>query len=302
MAQHRPSILVESGIKVLNGRHDQPSETSQLRGWRGVMVEYYRDCEADFTAEFTNHGIRLQLAGSTTLYQRSAGMTLQTQMHPGNIAISPAAVPKSIQHQRGGEFLVIHVAPDIVQEIALAMHETARSAIELRPVFCARDPHMQRLCIQLLEEYRNSDRASGINAEALATQLAVHLLRHYSSMRAGAIPDPSKLTPRALQRAIEFIDANLAGVLTVGDLAKELSISAAHFAHSFRAAMGVPPHRYINDRRIELAKTLLRETAVPIATVAARAGFSTHAHFCVVFQRTSGISPSRYRKSFRSSK
>lgn len=300
MLGHRPPVLLDPGREILKGHHPCATETSSSRGWRGVMVEFYRDCEADFTAVFANHGIRLHLAGSMDLYQRSEGKALQTEMHPGNISISPAVVPKSIQYKRGGEFVLVHIAPALVQEIAADMKDGSLDVVELQPAFCTRDSHIERLCVQLLEEYRNSDLASGINAEALVTQLSVHLIRRYSNLRTSENVESIKLAARALQRAIDFIESHLGSDVTIGDVAKELSISTAHFGHAFRGSMGVPPHRYIVERRIELARTLLRDTLLPIATVAVRVGFSTHAHFCVVFQRTTGFKPSQYRKAFLS--
>jgi hypothetical protein len=66
-------------------------------------------------------------------------------------------------------------------------------------------------------------------------------------------------------------------------------MSAGRFAHAFRNSIGLAPHRYVIERRIELAKRLLLETNPPIANLATRAGFSTHAHFCVTFHRMVGL-------------
>ena len=76
----------------------------------------------------------------------------------------------------------------------------------------------------------------------------------------------------------------------------ESTTPCRHFAHSFRQTAGVAPHQYVMERRVEVAKSLLRETALPIANLSTRVGFSTHSHFCVMFQRLTGQTPSAYRK------
>jgi AraC family transcriptional regulator len=56
------------------------------------------------------------------------------------------------------------------------------------------------------------------------------------------------------------------------------------------------PHQYVIEQRVALARTLLRETELPIANVAAQSGFSTHAHFSVSFQRLTGMTPRAFRQ------
>ena len=207
----------------------------------------------------------------------------------------PGGCAEAFQHKGGGDFLVVHLAPALLRCIVDDSRSPGRSSFALRHEFCTRDEDMAKLCLAMLDEYRTQDFASGVNAEALANQLAVHLIRRYSSLRTSEPAVTSKLSASALRRAVDYIDANLANDLTIGDIADALSISATHFAHAFKGATGIPPHRYIMTQRIELAKRLLRDTRLPIASVAVQAGFSTHAHFCVLFQRMTGLRPSAYR-------
>lgn len=99
------------------------------------------------------------------------------------------------------------------------------------------------------------------------------------------------------RRAIEFIESNLSKPITLSDIADAAAMSPYHFARSFRAATGVTPVRYVWERRIELAKRLLKDKAMPIAEVALACGFATQSHFTTAFRQSTGSTPAEYRKA-----
>ena len=289
------ATTVDAGRRILAGDITEPRSSSAANGWRGVMLEFFKG-PADFTAIFANHGIKVHLNGRVQLHQRFEGRVSNTEMRRGSITVSPAGIPKTIQHNGGGDFLVIHIAPGLLLQIADQAKSVNPGSLELVHNFCVRDRHIEALAHQLWDEFRTADLGSGICAEALAHQLCVRLLRKYSNFGRVAQPPPLTLSKKALSLATDYIEGNLASDLTIEEIARALSMSAGHFSHAFKGATGVAPHHYVIERRIEFAKTLLLETDLPIATIASRAGFSTHAHFCTTFRRLTAISPSVFRR------
>jgi AraC family transcriptional regulator len=291
-----PPILRHPGRRLLTGQLDGPSASSASKGWRGVMLEFFGKGDSDFSAIFANHGITLYLNGCVHLHQVFEGKRARNRMRAGSVIVSPAGVPKSFQYDGGGDCLVVHVAPSLIAQVAGSASRGDPAKIEILNEFCTRDPEIQRLALRLWSEYQAHDIASGMSAESLGIQMAVHLLRKYSTMRRPSHSSPGELSPTAYERAVDYIEANLANDLTIQDIADALSMSASHFAHSFKQTSGVTPHQFVMERRIEVAKALLRETTLPIANLSSRVGFSTHSHFCVTFQRLTGETPSAYRR------
>ncbi len=82
-------------------------------------------------------------------------------------------------------------------------------------------------------------------------------------------------------------------------LAAVSGVSAAHFARSFKAAFGMPPHRYLLSRRIERAKALLRDTDAAITEIAFQTGWTSLGTFGRVFRDVTGESPSDFRGQVR---
>jgi AraC family transcriptional regulator len=279
---------------MLAGRAGEPHGSSVGKGWRGIAVELFQASDVAFTSVFDNHNLTVHLSGCDTWHQRFDGEMANTQMRRGNFTLSPAGVPKSFQHRAGGEFMVVHVAPELLRQVA-EQADHSPGSVELLNVFCGRDPQIERLAHQLREEYQADDMASAICAESIGYQLAVHLLRHYSTARTPSLQPSSKLTAAALRYAMDYIEANLASDLTLDEIARAVAMSTGHFSHAFRNSTGVPPHRYVVERRIETAKALLRDSDLPIGRVASSVGFSTLSHFCNMFKRAVGKSPRTFR-------
>jgi AraC family transcriptional regulator len=77
-------------------------------------------------------------------------------------------------------------------------------------------------------------------------------------------------------------------------------LSTYHFARQFKAATGLPPHRYVIMRRVERAKQLLqRDGDLSLAEVAARAGFADQSQLSRHFRRLVGVTPGRFRTPAR---
>jgi AraC family transcriptional regulator len=154
---------------------------------------------------------------------------------------------------------------------------------------------MKELGNVLLRDFRMRRIPSPTYLESLAGVIAVHLAaHHYAERRALAARG---LPVHKLQRALRFIDEHIAAAIRVADLAATAHMSLFHFARMFKEATGVPPHRYITLRRVDRAKSLLRETDLPLVDVAAEAGFQTQGHFTCVFRKMTGITPRAYRVS-----
>jgi len=66
------------------------------------------------------------------------------------------------------------------------------------------------------------------------------------------------LAPWQLRRAEALMSENLSVQVPLGQVAEECGLSVRHLARAFRQSTGVPPHRWLLDRRVERAKELLR--------------------------------------------
>ena len=111
--------------------------------------------------------------------------------------------------------------------------------------------------------------------------------------------DQSPELLRRLLRAKDRIDGACHEPWPVARLARVSAVSPAHFARAFKAAFGVPPHRYLLSRRIERAVSLLRDSGLPVTEIALQTGWTSLGTFGRVFRDITGDSPGAIRERER---
>jgi AraC-like DNA-binding protein len=98
----------------------------------------------------------------------------------------------------------------------------------------------------------------------------------------------------SLQRVLRLIEADPAAAgLTLERLAREAGITRYQLLRAFARQHCLPPHAYILQRRLALARRLIRGRA-SLAEVAVRAGFFDQSHLTHCFARHFGVTPGRY--------
>jgi transcriptional regulator GlxA family with amidase domain len=81
---------------------------------------------------------------------------------------------------------------------------------------------------------------------------------------------------------------------TIAQLAKAAALSRSSFFDRFSRAVGVAPMEYLLSWRMAIAKNLLRQNELGIATIATRVGYRSASAFSVAFTRHVGLPPSQY--------
>ena len=154
------------------------------------------------------------------------------------------------------------------------------------------DPLLSQIVMTLAQE-TESGLADKILVESLGTAFCIRIAQRF----VGRLPLPTSngLSHERVQRVREYVEAHLGDRLTLADLAGVACLSPYHFSRSFKLALGIGPQRYVVQRRLERAKTLMRRTNQPLAWVAQEAGFADQSHLTSVFRRETGMTPGRFR-------
>ena len=99
--------------------------------------------------------------------------------------------------------------------------------------------------------------------------------------------------PELLDRITAYIEGNYAAHITVDDLARRFYVSNSTISHLFKQRMGVSLYRYITQRRLIAAKSLIGEK-VPMEEISHRVGFVDYSTFYRAFKQEYGISPRQF--------
>jgi AraC-like DNA-binding protein len=97
-------------------------------------------------------------------------------------------------------------------------------------------------------------------------------------------------------RVRELLDARVADGLSLAEAAALFGVHPTHVVRAFTRRHGLPPHRYLTGRRIDLARRLLL-AGMPAAEVATAAGFADQSHLTRHFRRMLATTPVAYARS-----
>ncbi|NUT91498.1 MAG: AraC family transcriptional regulator [Saccharothrix sp.] len=158
-------------------------------------------------------------------------------------------------------------------------------------------PDLLRTAGLLADELESPGPGSAALVPGLLDALLVYLLRAWfesSPDRRGWV---AALRDRALAPALHAIHRSPGSPWTVASLAGETGMSRAAFAERFTHFMRQPPMAYLTWWRLVTAAKLLRDTDVPLSTVAREVGYGSQFAFATAFKREHGIPPGRFRRA-----
>ena len=98
----------------------------------------------------------------------------------------------------------------------------------------------------------------------------------------------------AIEKAVNYIKANLTEDLSLKTVAKAMSVSHIHFHNTFRAAVGKTVREYVEEQRLKKAVDLLVTTDLTLTEIAFECGFSSQSYFSYVFKRKTNKTPREY--------
>ncbi len=133
--------------------------------------------------------------------------------------------------------------------------------------------------------------------EALAVVVAHELLCFHGFCRQCGAPARGGLAAWQKRIVGSYIEDHLAESIPIASLAGLAELSSCHFCRAFKQSFGKPPHRYHIARRINRAKALLENPGLSITEAALALGFTETSSFSTAFRRTTGLTPTAYRRS-----
>jgi AraC-like DNA-binding protein len=121
------------------------------------------------------------------------------------------------------------------------------------------------------------------------------LLTRLTERHAGITRTRSGSAHQAVRRAQDYLHDNTAANISLAELSNVSELSPFHLARLFTASVGMPPHSYQLQLRIEHAKRLLLAGG-SVSDAAHDAGFFDLSHFSRHFKRHVGVPPGIYAR------
>jgi AraC family transcriptional regulator len=237
--------------------------------------------------------IALALSDFSARWRGSQGLRSE-DVSAGTVAICEFSHGRQFEMRNAAEFGIVMLPNEVLEQVG---EKTRNVRPELQTREVLEDPTLRRLVEILLGEKQAGFRSGMLFLDSVTTTLASYLLRHYSVASVALENFTGGLAPSVLRRCLEFIESRLEGDLGLKDLAHEATMSTSHLIRSFRQSTGKTPYQYLLHRRIERARSLMRDLHAPLTQVAIASGFADQHHLARVFRRVTGVTPTSYRRS-----
>ncbi|MBE9102171.1 AraC family transcriptional regulator [Vacuolonema iberomarrocanum] len=277
-----------------------PIASSETLGWQSLLAEEYRQPPggSDIPESWDGHLIALCLAPRPHRIHQVVGDRRYTGLYgKGDISITPANIPAFYQAEGDDHYFNVQIPAQFLQTVAQSAAELDSERLDLTTEFRVRDPQLEQILLLLRAELHKGDGWVGqLYVESLANVLAVNLLREYSTAKPRVALYEGGLGDCKILQISDYIQAHLDQSIKLADLAEVAGMSPFHFSRLFKQSMGISPHQYLLQQRVEQAKQLLKTSKLAIADVALQCGFSSQSHFSKHFRSATGMTPGAYRK------
>ncbi len=230
----------------------------------------------------------------------------QYHVLPGDILlISPRELHQICirPEMRDYERYVLWVDPQLLSKYSTAASDLTRNLDPSKPsqgnllrVQPEEQAQIQRLFSQLWQE----SGTDGYGADLLRQSLLIQLLVTINRMADNA--DGNYQAPAhpssAVSQVVDYINSHYSEALSLDSLAELVYVSKYHLSHEFNRQVGTSVYRYIQKKRLLIARQLLAQGSKP-NEVYASCGFGDYAGFYRAFKSEYGLSPRAYAHSVR---
>lgn len=275
--------------------------TSKGTPWRDLFVQVFtrRPVQDCLLIPAVPEPLIVWVVSGTALVEERqlGGEWMANEVREGDFFLQTSPQPCELRWRTltSEPFKVMHVylGLPLMRRAAIDVRGPDVKAVSLREISGGTDSIITTQLGILRDELVNRRAPSTMLVQGLASSLAVHLVRAYSSEE--PVSPHGGLPAFKMHRVLTAMQSRIDQELDLSRLAREVQLSDSHFSRSFKKSTGLSPSQYLTRLRIDRARRLLRETEMPIVEVGLEVGYASPSHFAQVFRKEVGVLPSDYR-------
>lgn len=246
------------------------------------------------------HTIALRLAGG--LVKRIAGSRGRDEtLRSDGFSVHPADNDLQFLAESPIRYAHIYVTNDFLRRVAEEGGAQADQATSLVPqdrVMYYDSELKDSVQAYLARAFDPDDGATRFEMDSRANLLILSFLKRHG-LAAGtnsARRSKGRLADWQIRRVCQFMETRVKGDFSLDDLSRLIGLSPEHFCRAFTRALGRPPFRWLEQRRMEIARSLIADGQLSLTEIALELGFSGQSTFGTAFRRVTGITPTQYRR------
>jgi AraC family transcriptional regulator len=263
--------------------------------WTGLILERHRVGAVEIP-EHEHHTfcLHLQTSGPVEMDWHSHGRSGHLNTGAGNLIFLTPGTRDSLLWHGSSQRIIASIDPSILARAATQLE--LNQVPDFENLWSFHDDQLRLFLTEMEREVTSGSAMGPLYGDLLGLSLSVALIRKYG--RASTTPAYRKggIARPALNRVLDYIGANLQSEIRLEELAAVANLSVFHFARAFRESVGTTPHQYVLERRIDMAKTLLRSRGWNLEAIASATGFADASHLSKAFRRQTGTTPKAWQR------
>jgi AraC-like DNA-binding protein len=172
-------------------------------------------------------------------------------------------------------------------QVAVARSDGSFPTSEQRTLLSVVANHAKTALQQVLDDVRPADKRDPEVARSAVAEAASPI---DGERRRGG------LAQWQLKRVTTYMRDNLEREIGLDEIADLAELSRFHFCKAFRRTTGHAPHEWLTLQRMLRARQFLTDANRSITQIALAVGYRTPSAFSVAFRRSTGMTPSQYRR------
>lgn len=162
-----------------------------------------------------------------------------------------------------------------------------------RLISVSRSEELEFLFSRIVSEHKLKHRGYKTQETALLLEILCYISRNDSEQFSAK----EIFSNQKIENILVNMERDVTKNKSVEDYAEMMNLSVSRFSHVFTEAVGVSPHRYILNLKINKSKQMLRQTDMNVCEVGRYVGFNDALYFSRIFKKLTGETPKKYKAS-----
>lgn len=263
-------------------------------------VDTHRDISySNSNVQFHSHTFYEVLCCHNTCGAEYLVGTERYKLQQGDIIFIPPGIshrpllPKSMKEPYVRD--VLWISLEFINSLTLTIPEIVHMNPTTPYLFRFSGPYGEYICHLFQKGVTEAESAQlGWHTMVAANtmQILVQLIRAQQNFTAKPLRAEK---PELLDQVLAYVEEHLAQKISLTEIARQFYVSESTITQTFRKKMDSSFYRYVTQRRLIAAKTLI-ESGIALEAVAEEVGFADYSSFFRAFKQEYGISPRQYRK------
>lgn len=289
-------ISVIANNKLVPLFSSDPVRDSRFCPWKGLLVEVHNVGPIEVPEhEHPSVYIHMLTSGPVELEWWCDGKPGRKTTTAGSLILLSPGTRDTVRFSRVSRHVMVSIDESFLNQAAAELEIAVPVCVKNQWGF--EDDRLRLLLTEIEREILTNWSMGKLYGEMLGMALALAVAKNYSHSSKVLQFAKGGLTKAKLNRVINYMHEYCQRELRLSELADVAQTSLYHFSRLFHESVGMPPHQYLTQIRIEKAKTLLRVPRFNMAQIAAETGFANSSHFGKSFRRAVGVTPSEYKLS-----